>query len=584
MPRRPLRVLVAAAVTAAVSVGALPGAAGPEPVAAYPAETVDLVGHGFGHGRGMGQYGALGGALAGVPYTTILDHFYGGTRMGTVADTPISVRILRLDGQDTIAIQERGAATVSAVPDRQFHALRTRRVGPNSFEVSSGLGCGGPWTVVAPAVPGPVTLGSALPAGDDRTTMLQLCEPAGTRWYRGDFTVLDSGGARTVNRLPLEAYLRSVVPRESPNSWGTLGGGRGMHALRAQAVVARSYALASNNTPYAKTCDTTACQVYGGFAVQDGAGYRDLEAATTNAAVTETTGQVRVFTATGAVALTEYSSSTGGYSAGGVFPAVVDDGDATPSNPNHNWSARVPVADVQAAYPAIGNLQSVDVVRRNGLGDLGGRVLELVLRGDRGSKVLTGADFRRFPGVRSDWFAVTNNAEGGIAGYWVLAPDGGVFPFGAATFHGSMGGRRLNRPIVGMAPTPSGRGYWLVASDGGIFAFGDAVFRGSTGAIRLNQPIVGMAPTPSGSGYWLVASDGGVFSFGDAVFRGSLPGIGAPGPARAIQPVVSGQGYLIATDGGRVHAFGNAPFLGDVASSVAGYAGGVRGLATVRTR
>ncbi|MGH2689260.1 MAG: hypothetical protein ACRDKW_10710, partial [Actinomycetota bacterium] len=52
---------------------------------------------------------------------------------------------------------------------------------------------------------------------------------------------------------------------------------------------------------------------------------------------------------------------------------------------------------------------------------------------------------------------------------------------------------RLNRPVVGMAPTPTGQGYWLVASDGGIFAFGDAPFLGSTGALRLNRPVVGMA-------------------------------------------------------------------------------------------
>ena len=49
----------------------------------------------------------------------------------------------------------------------------------------------------------------------------------------------------------------------------------------------------------------------------------------------------------------------------------------------------------------------------------------------------------------------------------------------------------------------------MVASDGGIFAYGGAKFFGSTGAMKLNMPIVGMAPTPSGKGYWLVASDGG---------------------------------------------------------------------------
>ena len=90
-------------------------------------------------------------------------------------------------------------------------------------------------------------------------------------------------------------------------------------------------------------------------------------------------------------------------------------------------------------------------------------------------------------------------------GYWALGSDGGVFTFGSARFHGSMGGTRLNQPVVGMAPTVSGNGYWLVARDGGIFSFGDARFFGSTGAIRLNQPIVGMEATPSGKGYWLVA-------------------------------------------------------------------------------
>jgi len=78
----------------------------------------------------------------------------------------------------------------------------------------------------------------------------------------------------------------------------------------------------------------------------------------------------------------------------------------------------------------------------------------------------------------------------------------------------------LDRPIVGMAATPTGKGYWLVAADGGIFAFGDAAFQGSMGAHPLDRPIVGMAATPTGKGYWLVAADGGIFAF-DAGFYGS---------------------------------------------------------------
>ena len=53
-----------------------------------------------------------------------------------------------------------------------------------------------------------------------------------------------------------------------------------------------------------------------------------------------------------------------------------------------------------------------------------------------------------------------------------MASDGGIFAFGNAGFHGSMGGITLNQPVVGIAADNSSGGYWLVASDGGIFAFG----------------------------------------------------------------------------------------------------------------
>jgi len=77
-------------------------------------------------------------------------------------------------------------------------------------------------------------------------------------------------------------------------------------------------------------------------------------------------------------------------------------------------------------------------------------------------------------------------------GYWLAATDGGVFTFGDATFFGSMGGRPLNQPIVGIASNPSGSGYWLDARDGGVFTFGGAQFYGSMGGTSLNQPVVGM--------------------------------------------------------------------------------------------
>jgi hypothetical protein len=71
-----------------------------------------------------------------------------------------------------------------------------------------------------------------------------------------------------------------------------------------------------------------------------------------------------------------------------------------------------------------------------------------------------------------------------------VARDGGVFTFGSPGFFGSMGGQRLNQPMVGFSATPDGQGYWTAASDGGVFAFGNAQFRGSMGGVRLNSPVI----------------------------------------------------------------------------------------------
>ncbi len=162
----------------------------------------------------------------------------------------------------------------------------------------------------------------------------------------------------------------------------------------------------------------------------------------------------------------------------------------------------------------------------------------------------------------------------GPRGYWLVGTDGGIFSFGTAQFHGSMGGTTLQRPVVGITPTQSRSGYWLVASDGGLFAFGDANYFGSVPGLGLHPagsglpnslaaPIVAMVPSTTGLGYFMVASDGGVFAFGDARFAGSCPGIGGcVGSAVAVMPDASGNGYWLVTSSGSIYAFGDAPFFG----------------------
>jgi hypothetical protein len=149
-------------------------------------------------------------------------------------------------------------------------------------------------------------------------------------------------------------------------------------------------------------------------------------------------------------------------------------------------------------------------------------------------------------------------------GYWLLGGDGGIFGFGDAQFFGSTGGMALNQPVLALAATPSAQGYWLAAADGGVFAYGDAQFFGSMGSIPLNRPVVGMAATSTGLGYWLVASDGGIFAFGDAPFWGSTGAMTLNQPIVGMAAHPSGLGYwLLAADGG-IFAFGNAPFLGSI--------------------
>jgi len=159
-------------------------------------------------------------------------------------------------------------------------------------------------------------------------------------------------------------------------------------------------------------------------------------------------------------------------------------------------------------------------------------------------------------------FAYRMRAPAPPTGYWLAATDGGLFNYGSAGFFGSAGGLRLNSPIVGLAPTPTGNGYWLVAKDGGVFAFGDAGFAGAAVGMTHNQPMVGMAPTVTGLGYWLVAADGSVFSFGDAAFFGSAAGAHPKKPVVGMAPTPTGLGYWLAGADGSVFVFGDATFYG----------------------
>ncbi len=156
-----------------------------------------------------------------------------------------------------------------------------------------------------------------------------------------------------------------------------------------------------------------------------------------------------------------------------------------------------------------------------------GEVDVTVPPGDNGSSVDVSVTTPFGTSISSPGSRLTYGVGG--TGLRMVGQSGGVFSFGGAQFYGSMGGKALNRPIVGIASTPDGGGYWEVASDGGVFSFGDARFYGSTSGVPLNQPIVGLVATRSGEGYWEVGASGGIYAIGDAAYLDSLPNEGVSG-------------------------------------------------------
>ncbi len=562
--------LVTVAVVASCALGI---AAVPSTASAYPASTVSIQGHGYGHGHGMGQWGALGYALNQANYPDILGTYYGGTSLSALTGpqeaTTVRVDMTENDGNLVIVT----SATPFTIAGVSFGAGQVALMTPVSgaWVVWSGPTCAGPWVAQVSGVTDP----TATPSANDGSETLTLCLGGTSNvTVHGSIeaTYNSNGAPRTVNEVPLEQYVQGVVPNESPAGWGSLGAAGsqgqpwGFQELEAQAVAVRSYVMAGLGSygGYADTCDLS-CQTYRGTL---------NESSITDLATADTTGQVMEFPS-GVVAATQYSASTGGYTNPGTFPGVPDAGDSVcvpgACNPNHDWTTTVPVTTIDATWPQLGVLQSIDITGRNGDGDWGGRVTAMTLVGSAQNVSMTGDAFAAALGLKSDWFTTGPSLDGraiGMArssdgqGYWVGGSQGGVDAFGDATFYGSAEGLSLSRPVVGMAPTPDGGGYWLVASDGGIFTYGNAGFYGSTGNIHLNQPVVGMAPTPDGGGYWLVASDGGIFTFGDATFHGSTGNIHLNQPVVGMAPTPDGGGYwLVASDGG-IFTFGDAGFYG----------------------
>jgi Stage II sporulation protein len=233
--------IAAAAGAAVIIVGDAPGASAAPEVVTRPASGIWIVdGHGYGHGRGMSQYGARAQAAAGRSADQIVAFYYPGAVRSRIGNP--TIRVLVNDGDDPF-VQLRPSAGLRvgwaghSVVLPAIRGLQRWQVGKWGTTFRLRYLAPGGWHWWGGSLPSSVTV-------TDSRDILPVVWNDGSRTdYRTSLVVTRTGNtSAVVNRLPMEYYLRGVVPRESPASWP-------VQALRAQAVAARTYAYSRIRSP-----------------------------------------------------------------------------------------------------------------------------------------------------------------------------------------------------------------------------------------------------------------------------------------------------------------------------------------------
>ncbi len=201
----------------------------------------------------------------------------------------------------------------------------------------------------------------------------------GYRYY-GAFQYHREGGGDLIvyNAVDIEDYVKGVIPWEMIPSWP-------LEALKAQAVCARTYVMASRKHSGFDVCTTECCQVYQGIGRAN---------ATTDMAVDQTAGQY--MTHNGELCVAYYSSSDGGATensenvwneAIGYLRGVVDpyEADIADTAPNYRWTVTYTpsqltsrlrskgynvgtiVSMTVSEYTATGNVYKVTLTDSNGV-------------------------------------------------------------------------------------------------------------------------------------------------------------------------------------------------------------------------
>ena len=223
------------------------------------------------------------------------------------------------------------------------------------------------------------------------------------RRYRGALELRHkSGGLTAVNIVPVDGYLRSVVPEEMPVDWPA-------EAIKAQSVAARSFALASRGRHASEgydLCTTTHCQLYTGTTAEKSA---------SNAAIKATRGEVLTYGGKPIEAL--FHTDSGGMTENSedVWGSHVPYLRAAKDTPAKTmpWTKAISRADLERKLAAKGH--DIGKVRSLVLSPLAigrsakdrtasGRVKTMTVKGTKGTATLSGTTWRSLLGLKSTLF------------------------------------------------------------------------------------------------------------------------------------------------------------------------------------
>jgi stage II sporulation protein D len=222
--------------------------------------------------------------------------------------------------------------------------------------------------------------------------------------YRGEIEVrrFSDSDLTVINVLTMQEYLYGVVPRE-------IGGESPEEALKAQAILARTYATKNYNKRIKwgyNVNPTTDDQAYGGY---------EWEREKSNKAVDDTDGTVVTYD--GKLIGGYYFSTSGGYTENSenVWGGKVEYLEAVPDTyePTNlkwsQWTVSLTADEIKQKLLEkydldLGDIKDIKPTKYSKVG----RVIELKIIGTKGEEIITNESTRTYFGLYSQWFTVNS--------------------------------------------------------------------------------------------------------------------------------------------------------------------------------